>query len=348
MKEQLLTIKQEALDLIAEAKDVAAMNDIRVKYLGKKGPIQEVMGKMRDMSVEEKKETGAAVNEVKQELAAVIESRMAELEAAEVEARLAAEKIDISLPAQARVMGGKHPLTAIVDESVAFFRSMGYEVGVGPEIETDYYNFEALNLPKNHPARDMQDTFYIDMHRLLRTHTSGVQSRTFEARSMQDLPIQILAPGKVYRRDDDDATHSHQFMQLEGIMIGRDISLAHLKATLQEFVHYMFGPEREIRLRPSYFPFTEPSMEVDVTCAKCGGSGCSICKQTGWIEILGAGMCHPNILTIAGFDPEIVSGFAFGIGVERIAMLKYGVEDIRNFYVNDMRFVTQFKDWGDK
>ena len=244
------------------------------------------------------------------------------------------------MPGRPARTGNHHPLTRVVEEIEDFFISMGYEIAEGPEVEKDYYNFEALNLPKGHPARDMQDSFYISEDILLRTHTSPVQARTMEAKG--GAPIKIICPGKVYRRDSDDATHSHQFTQIEGLVIGEDIRMSDLKGTLSLFAKKMFGDEREIRLRPSFFPFTEPSVEMDISCFKCGGDGCNVCKKTGWIEILGAGMVHPNVLEMAGYDPAVVSGFAFGMGPERIAMLKYGVEDIRHFYTNDVRFVSQF------
>ena len=255
---------------------------------------------------------------------------------------LANETSDVTLPGRTNYIGVVHPLQAVTNELEALFISMGYTVEEGPEVEWDHYNFELLNLPKGHPARDMQDSFYITEESLLRTHTSPVQARVLEAAKGKG-PIKIICPGKVYRRDDDDATHSHQFTQIEGLVIDTDITMADLKGTLLELARKMFGEDREIRLRPSFFPFTEPSVEVDVTCSKCSGCGCNICKGTGWIEILGAGMVHPNVLEMSGFDSKTYQGFAFGIGAERIAMLKYGIEDIRNFYTNDLRFINQFK-----
>jgi phenylalanyl-tRNA synthetase alpha chain len=277
---------------------------------------------------------GALANEVREAIASKIEEKQTALEAAEVERKLASETIDVTLPGRPVKAGTHHPLTSVVEEVEDLFLGMGYEVAEGPEVEQDYYNFEALNLPKGHPARDMQDTFYITEETLLRTHTSTVQARVMNKNEGKG-PVKIICPGKVYRRDDDDATHSHQFMQIEGLVVDENIRMSDLKGTLEVFVKKMFGADREIRLRPSFFPFTEPSVEVDVSCAKCGGKGCNVCKQTGWIEILGAGM--------AGYDSTKYRGFAFGIGVERIAMLKHGVDDIRHFYTNDVRFLDQFK-----
>lgn len=347
MKEQLQQILADVntqLATLDTADDLVTLEQIRVKYLGKKGPIQEVMKNMRDLSNEERKSVGQEVNTVKQELATLIESKKITLEQKQILADIAKERIDITMPAkQVTRNAGFHVLNKMVREVEEYFLSMGYEVVEGGEVEKDYYNFEAVNIPKDHPARDMQDTFFIDAENLLRTHTSGMQARTLETKTEADYPIKIIAPGKVYRRDDDDATHSHQFMQIELMYVGENISLADLKGTLQAFSDHLFGKGRKIRMRPSYFPFTEPSVELDVTCSKCNGSGCSICKGTGYIEILGAGSIHPNVLELAGIDSTKYSGFAAGIGVERIAMLKYGIEDIRNFYTNDMRFLKQFK-----
>lgn len=345
MSEQHTLLEELLAQALVEVQtdDLKSLNDVRVKYLGKKGPIQEAMKAMKGMEPEARKTFGQLVNTVKGQIATAVETRVQELEQAAIAQRLANETIDITLPAAHLHTGAIHPLQQVVDDITAFFRSMGYEAAEGPEVETDFYNFEMLNLPHDHPARDMQDSFYVDPHRLLRTHTSGVQARTFEARTAQELPIKVICPGKVYRRDDDDATHSHQFMQIEAFIVDKNVSMANLKGTLQALARHLFGADREIRLRPSFFPFTEPSVEVDVSCAKCNGAGCNVCKQTGWIEILGAGLIHPNVLTMTGFDANEVSGFALGMGVERIAMLKYGIEDIRHFYVNDLRFLNQFK-----
>ncbi|MED4027329.1 phenylalanine--tRNA ligase subunit alpha [Priestia megaterium] len=342
MKERLQELQQEAIAKVEAASALKELNDVRVAYLGKKGPITEVLRGMGKLSAEERPVMGALANEVREAIASKIEEKQTALEAAEVERKLASETIDVTLPGRPVKAGTHHPLTSVVEEVEDLFLGMGYEVAEGPEVEQDYYNFEALNLPKGHPARDMQDTFYITEETLLRTHTSTVQARVMNKNEGKG-PVKIICPGKVYRRDDDDATHSHQFMQIEGLVVDENIRMSDLKGTLELFVKKMFGADREIRLRPSFFPFTEPSVEVDVSCAKCGGKGCNVCKQTGWIEILGAGMVHPNVLEMAGYDSTKYRGFAFGIGVERIAMLKHGVDDIRHFYTNDVRFLDQFK-----
>lgn len=341
MEAQLAALKQEVIQKITDAQSVKELQDVRVAYLGKKGPITDLLKGMGKLPAEERPKMGALVNEMRQEVTAVLDARSAELEQAAIDAQLANETIDVTLPGRTVQIGNHHPLTKVIEEIEDLFIGMGYEIAEGPEVEKDYYNFEALNLPKGHPARDMQDSFYISEELLLRTHTSPVQARTMEQK--QGEPIRIICPGKVFRRDNDDATHSHQFMQIEGLVIGENIRMTDLKGTLDLLGKKMFGQDREIRLRPSFFPFTEPSVEMDISCFKCGGSGCSVCKGTGWIEILGAGMVHPDVLRMAGYDPEKVSGFAFGIGAERIAMLKYGVEDIRHFYTNDMRFIKQFE-----
>ena len=264
-----------------------------------------------------------------------------ELENLELQRRLESEKIDISLPATKVSVGGLHPIEKVIDEIEELFISMGYDVVEGPEVEQDLYNFEKLNLPKNHPARDAQDSFYITEEMLLRPHTSSMQVRSM-LENVEKKPFKLICPGKTYRRDDDDATHSHQFSQIEGLVVGENISLSDLKGTLELFAKKMFGKDREIRFRASYFPFTEPSYEVDVSCFSCGQKGCNICKGTGWIEILGCGMVHPNVLRNCGFDPEKYQGFAFGVGIERVTMLKYGITDIRNFYINDYRFLGNY------
>lgn len=341
MQERLQELQAEALQKVAAASNLKELNDIRVAYLGKKGPITEVLRGMGKLSAEERPKMGALVNVVREEITSKIEEKQAILEEEAVNAKLASETIDITLPARPINKGNHHPLTRIVEEIEDVFIGMGYKIAEGPEVETDYYNFEALNLPKGHPARDMQDSFYITEDTLVRTHTSPVQARTMQMHKGEG-PVKIICPGKVYRRDNDDATHSHQFMQIEGLVIDEHISMSDLKGTLELFLKKVFGQEREIRLRPSFFPFTEPSVEVDISCKICSGKGCSVCKQTGWIEVLGAGIVHPNVLEMAGFDSKKYSGFAFGIGVERIAMLKYGIDDIRHFYTNDLRFLAQF------
>ena len=297
---------------------------------------------MGKLSAEERPKMGALANEVRDQITQGITAKQVQLEEAQIQAKLAAETIDVTLPGRPIHTGNHHSLTRVVEEIEDLFIGMGYTVAEGPEVEKDYYNFEALNLPKGHPARDMQDSFYITEDILLRTHTSPVQARTMEKHEGKG-PVKIICPGKVFRRDNDDATHSHQFMQIEGLVIGENIRMSDLKGTLDTLAKKMFGAEREIRLRPSFFPFTEPSVEMDISCFKCGGAGCNVCKSTGWIEILGAGMVHPNVLEMAGYDPKKVSGFAFGIGAERIAMLKYGVDDIRHFYTSDTRFLSQFE-----
>lgn len=342
MQEQLKELQQEALQKIADAEDLKSLNEVRVAYLGKKGPITEALRGMGKLSAEERPKMGALANEVREAIASEISLKQKKFEEAETEKKLAAETIDVTLPGRPVRSGSHHPITAVVEEIEDLFLSMGYSIEEGPEVESDYYNFEALNLPKGHPARDMQDSFYITEDILLRTHTSPVQARTMEKYKGKG-PVKIICPGKVYRRDDDDATHSHQFTQIEGLVVDENISMSDLKGTLEVFAKKMFGEDREIRLRPSFFPFTEPSVEVDVSCFSCGGKGCSVCKKTGWIEILGAGMIHPNVLEMAGFDSKKYQGFAFGMGPERVAMLKYGIDDIRHFYTNDIRFLNQFK-----
>ena len=338
---EISTVKQEALDKIASASSTQELQDIRIAYLGKKGSIQALMAEMKNLPKEEKPVFGQQVNAVKQEVTVALSEKMEELKKAELAESLKKEKIDITLEGDKMERGTVHPLTMIQQELEDLFIGMGYKVAEGPEVELDYYNFELANLPKDHPARDMQDTFYIDPNTLLRTHTTAMQMRELEKAKGQ-LPIKLICPGKVYRRDDDDATHSHQFMQCEGLVVGEHITLANLKGTLEFMADAMFGSGRKVRFRPSYFPFTEPSVEVDVSCPFCNGKGCNVCKGSGWIEILGAGMVHPHVLEMNGFDPEKCSGFAFGVGLERVAMLKYGIDDIRNFYTNDIRFLKNF------
>lgn len=341
MKERVLNLKKEINDKLNVVDNLSDLNDIRVLYLGKKGPIQELSNLMGTLEIEEKKELGSYLNTLKSEIGILIEEKRSELDILSLNKQLIEDKIDITLPATKLNVGSTHPITKVVDEIEELFISMGYDVVEGPEIEQDLYNFEMLNLPKGHPARDAQDSFYITEEILLRTQTSPVQVRTMET-NIEKGPIRIICPGKVYRRDNDDATHSHQFTQIEGLVIDEGISIAHLKGTLEIFAKKLFGEDRIIRFRPSFFPFTEPSLEVDVSCFKCGGKGCSLCKNTGWIEILGAGMVHPNVLKNCGYDPEKYTGFAFGMGPERIAMLKYGINDIRHFYTNDIRFLGDF------
>jgi phenylalanyl-tRNA synthetase alpha chain len=339
---KLAAFVDEAKEKITNAKLMHELNDVKAQYLGKKGPLAEVMKLMRDLPNEEKPAFGKAVNEAKQAIQQLVDEARNRIEQAKINAKLEQETIDVTLPGTSFELGNLHVLTQIVEEIEDLLIGMGYQVMEGPEVELDLYNFEKLNLPKDHPARDMQDTFYITEDTLLRTHTSPVQVRTMLEYG-GTKPVKIICPGKVYRRDDDDATHSHQFMQIEGLVVDEHTTMADLKGTLLELAKNMFGEDRDIRLRPSYFPFTEPSAEVDVSCHNCNGAGCNICKGTGWIEILGSGMVHNNVLEASGYDSSKYRGFAFGIGVERIAMLKYGINDIRMFYTNDIRFNKQFK-----
>lgn len=340
MREQLEIIAKKAE---AECKNTTTqeeLEDIRICYLGKKGVLTQVLRGMGKLSAEERPVIGKFANEVKELLEKTIEIRHGELREQAQKLQLKMETIDITLPGIKFFKGRKHPLTQVLDQIKNIFVTMGFSVAEGPEIELDYYNFEALNIPKNHPARDMQDSFYISDEVLLRTHTSPVQIRVYEKMAPK-LPVKIIAPGKVFRRD-DDATHSPMFHQVEGFLIDKNVTFGDLKGTLLTFVHKMFGSNREIRLRPSYFPFTEPSAEVDISCIMCNGTGCRVCSNTGWLEILGSGMVHPKVLEMTGYDSEGVTGFAFGMGIERIAMLKYGIDDLRHLFENDIRFLSQF------
>ncbi|MDC3412594.1 phenylalanine--tRNA ligase subunit alpha [Aquibacillus sp. 3ASR75-11] len=341
MRERLEELKAEALEKVEKAYSPSDLQDVKVAYLGKKGPITEVLRGMGKLSQEERPIIGELANTVREAITEAIETKKNTLEAIELERKLQEEAIDVTLPGRPVSVGGPHLLTKIVEEIEDLFIGMGFEIREGPEVETDYYNFEALNLPKGHPARDMQDSFYITEDLLLRTHTSPVQARTMEEYK-GSRPVKMICPGKVYRRDTDDATHSHQFTQIEGLYVDKNVRMSDLKGVLNHFAKQLFGEDREIRLRPSFFPFTEPSVEMDISCKVCGGDGCSVCKGTGWIEILGGGMVHPNVLEMAGYDPKVYNGFAFGMGPERIAMLKYGVDDIRHFYTNDVRFLSQY------
>ena len=340
MKEEIENLKKQALEELANSKSSKELNDLRVKYLGKKGELTGLLRGMGSLSLEERPKMGALVNSAKQEIENEIQEKEKELAEKELQEKLEREEIDITLPSQKIKRGSKHPLNRVIEEVEDLFVSMGYDVVSGPELETDEYCFERLNLPKGHPARDMQDSFYITPEYLLRTQTSAVQARTMMANE-EKTPIRVIVPGKTFRRE-DDATHSHQFNQVEGLVIDKNISLADLKGTLEVFMKKMLGQNTELRFRPSYFPFTEPSYEVDVTCFKCGGKGCNLCKQTGWIELLGSGIVHPNVLRMNGYDPDQYSGFAFGVGLDRLAMFKYGVTDIRLLYQNDVRFLKQF------
>jgi len=342
MREILEQLKQEALAEIETSEDMQALNAVRIKYLGKKGPITEVLRGMGKLPAEERPLIGSLANDIRASIEQVLGEKEVKLQHELLEQKLLSEKIDVTLPGRTLIHGTRHPLTRIIEQIENIFIGMGFEVAEGPEVESDYYNFEALNLPKEHPARDMQDSFYITEEILMRTHTSPVQVRTMLGKK-GDVPVKIICPGKVYRRDDDDATHSHQFIQIEGLVVDEHITMTDLKGVLLNFAKEMYGDHAKIRLRPSFFPFTEPSAEVDISCMICEGEGCRVCKDTGWIEILGAGMVHPKVLEMAGYDPNKYSGFAFGMGIERIAMLKYGIEDIRHFYTNDLRFLEQFK-----
>ncbi|MFS0787439.1 phenylalanine--tRNA ligase subunit alpha [Shouchella sp. 1P09AA] len=342
MRDQLEALKQEALTKIEGAQSEKELQDVRVAYLGKKGPITEVLRGMGKLSAEERPVIGALANVVRDDIKTAIDAKMETMASAAMEQKLKSETIDVTLPGREVKQGTVHPLNSVVKEIEDIFLGMGFSVGEGPEIETDYYNFEALNLPKEHPARDMQDSFYITEELLLRTQTSPVQARTMEVHEGKG-PVKVIVPGKVFRRDDDDATHSHQFMQTEGLYVDKDVRMSDLKGVLELFAKQFFGQDRDIRLRPSFFPFTEPSVEIDVSCGICKGQGCRVCKQSGWIEVLGAGMVHPRVLEMSGFDPNEYSGFAFGMGVERLAMLKYDIDDIRQFYTNDVRFLQQFQ-----
>ena len=328
-------------DKLSSINNLNDLNDLRVYYMGKKGVITQLQSGIKDIPNEEKKEYGMKINEIKTIFLEKYEAKKNQLETALLNEKLISEKIDVTLPGRSLIKGAMHPLTKVKKELEDLFISMGYTACEGPEVEDDLHCFEMLNLPKDHPARDAQDTFYITDELLLRTQTSAMQARFMESLENHE-PFRIIVPGKTYRRDDDDATHSHQFMQMEGLVVGENVSLADLKGTLEVFAKKMFGENQKIRFRPSYFPFTEPSCEVDITCIKCGGKGCSMCKQTGWIEILGSGMVHPNVLASCGIDSEKYQGFAFGIGIERVAMLKYGITNIRDFYTNDLRFINNF------
>lgn len=346
IENQLTALLSQAVVEINSAESISEVERIRVNYLGKKGELTSVLKGMKDVSPEERPVIGKKANEVRDELTTVLTRKRERLEKEEMDRQLEKETIDVTLPGRQVTKGQTHVLTQIMEDIEDLFLGMGYQIIEGSEVESDYYNFERVNLPQNHPARDMQDTFYITSDILLRTHTSPIQARTLEQHDFSKGPLKMISPGKVYRRDTDDATHSHQFHQIEGMVIDENITMADLKGTLELLAKKMFGEEREIRLRPSYFPFTEPSVEVDVSCFKCGGTGCNVCKKTGWIEILGAGMTHPNVLEMSGVDSSKYGGFAFGLGPDRIAMLKYGVDDIRNFYLNDQRFLKQFKRKG--
>jgi phenylalanyl-tRNA synthetase alpha chain len=331
-------IVDEARVAIGRAESSADLEQLRVRYLGRQGRLTQLLRSLGALPARERPLVGAAANEAKRELEALLELRLGETREIERRQERARQRLDLTLPGRRPPFGTRHPLTSVQDEIIAIFVGLGFSVAEGPEVEDDYHNFEALNIPRDHPARDMQDTFYLSEDTLLRTHTSPVQIRTMQT---QRPPVRIICPGRVYRRD-ADLTHSPMFHQVEGLAVDRNISMADLKGTLELFAREMFGPRSKIRFRPSFFPFTEPSAEVDVLCFLCGGAGCRVCKQSGWLEILGSGMVHPQVLRNVGYDPEEVTGWAFGMGIERIAMLKYGVDDIRLFFEDDVRFLRQF------
>lgn len=339
MKEKLEQIKAQALAQIEACDALDKLNEVRVNVLGKKGELTAVLKSMKDVSPEERPKVGQMVNETREEIEKVLEEARARMEKAVREAKLKAEVIDVTLPAKKALIGHRHPNTIALEEVERIFIGMGYDVVEGPEIEKDYYNFEALNIPADHPAKDEQDTFYISGEFLLRTQTSGTQVHEMEKGK---LPIRMLAPGRVFRADEVDATHSPSFHQIEGLVIDKNITFSDLKGTLAEFARELFGEDTKVKFRPHHFPFTEPSAEMDVSCFKCGGSGCRFCKGSGWIEILGCGMVHPHVLEMSGIDPEEYTGFAFGVGLERIALLKYEIDDMRLLYENDIRFLKQF------
>lgn len=339
MKEQLERIKAEALAKIEASDALEKLNEIRVAYLGKKGELTSVLKSMKDVAPEERPQVGQLVNDARAQIEEKLEETKKALARRAREEQMKKEVIDVTLPAKKMKIGHSHPNTIALEEVERIFIGMGYEVVEGPEVEYDHYNFEKLNIPKGHPARDEQDTFYINDNILLRSQTSPVQVRTMETRKP---PIRIIAPGRVFRSDEVDATHSPSFHQIEGLVIDKNITLSDLKGTLAEFAKELFGEETKVKFRPHHFPFTEPSAEVDVSCFKCGGKGCRFCKGSGWIEILGCGMVHPHVLEMCGIDPEEYSGFAFGVGLERIALLKYEIDDMRLLYENDVRFLKQF------
>ncbi len=339
MKEKLELLKSEALTAVAAATDEKAIDEVRVKYLGKKGELTAILKQMGGLSPEERPIMGQMVNKAKAELEEAINNAFADFKAKAADQKLKEETLDITMPSTPAKKGGLHPLNVVLNDMIDIFQSMGFDVVDGPEVETDHYNFEALNVPQDHPARDMQDTFYLAENLLLRTQTSAAQIRTMENRKP---PIKIICPGRVYRADEVDATHSPVFHQIEGLVVDKNITMCDLKGVLEQFAHEIYGKETEVKFRPSFFPFTEPSVEVDVTCSECRGKGCRVCKGSGWIEILGAGMVHPRVLKACGIDPEEYSGFAFGIGLDRLTTTRYKISDIRLLFENDLRFLKQF------
>lgn len=339
MKQQLESIKAAALDAINAARNAQDIDAVRVKYLGKKGELTAILKQMGGLPAEERPKMGQLVNQAKAELEAVLEEKNNEMKAKATEEKLKAETIDITMPAKTSKTGKLHPLNTVLNDMIDIFQSMGFDVLDGPEVETDHYNFECLNVPADHPARDMQDTFYLGEGLLLRTQTSAAQIRTMETRKP---PIRVICPGRVFRADEVDATHSPVFHQIEGLVVDKGVTMCDLKGVLEQFAHEIYGEDTKVKFRPSFFPFTEPSVEVDVSCSECGGKGCRVCKGAGWIEILGAGMVHPNVLRSCGIDPEVYSGFAFGIGLDRLTTTRYKISDIRLLFENDKRFLDQF------
>ena len=339
MTEKLEALRAQALAELELLQQARELEDFRVRFLGKKSVFAELLRNLGSVAPEERPKMGQSINEVKKQIEAALEKREAAVLAALRAQRLAAEKLDVTMPGKAAPVGSLHPLNTVLNDLIDIFRSMGFDVVDGPEIETDHYNFEALNVPADHPARDMQDTFYLTDSLLLRTQTSAAQIRTMENRKP---PIRIICPGRVYRADEVDATHSPVFHQVEGLVVDKGITLCDLKGVLEQFAHEIYGPDTKVRFRPSFFPFTEPSVEVDVSCSACGGKGCRVCKGSGWIEILGAGMVHPRVLAGCGIDPEVYSGFAFGIGLDRLTTTRYKISDIRLLFENDQRFLQQF------
>ena len=339
MKAALEAIEKQAFAELGQTEDLKALDAVRVKYLGKKGELTAILKQMGKLSAEERPVIGQLANQVRAQIEEKLEETKKDLEAKQMDKRLAEESLDVTLPGKKNELGKKHPLSIVLDEIKEIAIGMGFNVAQGPEVELDYYNFEALNIPKDHPARDTQDTFYINDNVVLRTQTSPIQIRTMEN---QKPPIRIIAPGRVYRSDALDATHSPLFHQIEGLVVDKNITMADLKGTLEVFVKRLYGENSVVRFRPHHFPFTEPSAELDVQCFNCGGKGCRLCKGEGWIEVLGCGMVHPKVLSTCGIDPEEYSGFAFGFGLERLVMMRYNIDDLRMFYENDIRFLDQF------
>ncbi len=339
MREQLSKIREDALVAIKAAAALSDIEELRVKFLGKKGEVSSILKQLGSLSAEERPVIGQLANEVRSDIDAAISDAKKRLEADALNQKLAAEKLDITMPGKAKKIGGLHPINTVLNDMIDIFQSMGFDVVDGPEVETDYYNFEALNVPADHPARDMQDTFYLSDNLLLRTQTSAAQIRTMKTRKP---PIRIVCPGRVFRADEVDATHSPVFHQMEGLVVDKGVTMCDLLGVLEQFAHEIYGNDTKVKFRPSFFPFTEPSVEVDVSCSECGGKGCRVCKGTGWIEILGAGMVHPNVLRACDIDPEVYSGFAFGIGLDRLTTTRYKISDIRLLFEDDMRFLEQF------